>query len=571
MSASRFLPAALGAIVLGLVSLLPAAPLFADAPAATSRYEAGIPAAAVDKTPIPFPGEGTFGQTVSGSYFAGFAPPGWQPGAGLVIWNHGFSLSPIAPLVDPDEEDFDFEDFGPLSPLHLSQGYAVAASSYSLPGWAVFQTVDDLEQMVARLESTYGDLGPIFLYGASLGGLVTVQALEEADLGDVVGALPVCGALAGSRAWDGGIDLRLAYDVVCGDAPGGAIAGGATGLPFPPDPGFDETALASAVNVCTGADLAESARTAEQQERLDQLLAVTGIPQNFLTTDMGFATFGLADLVFDPAKLAGGQAMDNAGVTYPDPEIEAEIQRVEADPDARARLVDHYTPSGHVDPAVKIVSLHTDKDGLVLLENETSYAGKIPAGQFSLGVVVEDVPSHCGFTEAEIVGAWEALRAWVAGGPQPGAATLQATCEAVANAGAADGPCRIDPDAELPAVSERLLPRGDCVEDATTLCLNDGRFRVQVEWTDFKGQSGDGMAVPQTGDTGAFWFFGEDNLELVVKVLDGRPINGKFWVFYGALSSVRYEITVTDTTTRKRAVYENPLGNLGSLADTAAF
>lgn len=527
--------------------------------------------AAADKTPIPFPGQGTAGQTASGAYFAGYAPEGWEPGDGVVIWNHGFSLDPVEPLVDPAEQDFDLEDFGPLSALHLSQGLAVSASSYSLPGWAVFQTVEDLEQMVARLETAFGDLGPVWLYGASLGGLVTVQALEQADLGNVVGALPICGALAGSRSWDGGIDLRLAYDVVCGEVPGGAIAGGATGLPFPPDPTFDETALATAVNVCTGADLPAGARSAEQQERLDLLLEVTGIPRSFLTTDMGFATFGLADLIFDSAKLDGGQGMDNAGVVYSVAEIDEEIERVESDPEARARLVDHYTPSGKVDPQVKIVSLHTDKDGLVLLEHQTSYAAKVPASQLSLGVVVEAVPSHCGFTPAEIVGAWEALRVWVSGGSQPDAAALQATCEIVADGGSAAGPCRIDPDAELPAVAERLLPRGECVEDETTLCLNGGRFRVRVEWTDFQDESGDGMAVPQTADTGAFWFFGEDNLELVVKVLDGRPINGRFWVFYGALSSVEYTITVTDTVTQKQAVYENPLGNLGSFADTGAF
>ena len=61
---------------------------------------------------------------------------------------------------------------------------------------------------------------------------------------------------------------------------------------------------------------------------------------------------------------------------------------------------------------------------------------------------------------------------------------------------------------------------------------------------------GKGQAVPLTGDTGLFWFFGNSNLELIVKVLDGRPVNGHFWVFYGGLSDVEYRITVTDTTDR---------------------
>jgi len=57
----------------------------------------------------------------------------------------------------------------------------------------------------------------------------------------------------------------------------------------------------------------------------------------------------------------------------------------------------------------------------------------------------------------------------------------------------------------------------------------------------------------------------------VVKVLDGRPINGTFWVFSGALSNVEYTITVTDTTTGAVKTYFNPSGQLASVADTSAF
>ncbi len=74
-----------------------------------------------------------------------------------------------------------------------------------------------------------------------------------------------------------------------------------------------------------------------------------------------------------------------------------------------------------------------------------------------------------------------------------------------------------------------------------------------------------------TGDTGYFWFFSSNNIELVVKVVDGRAVNGKFRVFYGALSNVEYEITVTDSQTGDVRVYTNPAGLLASVADTAAF
>jgi len=110
-----------------------------------------------------------------------------------------------------------------------------------------------------------------------------------------------------------------------------------------------------------------------------------------------------------------------------------------------------------------------------------------------------------------------------------------------------------------------------CVPAPTRLCLRGGRFSVEATWKDFSGNAGVGTGVALTGDTGYFWFFGADNVEVVLKVLDGRPLNGKHWVFYGALSSVEYTLRVTDTATGKVKTYMNPGGNLASVADTGAF
>jgi hypothetical protein len=83
--------------------------------------------------------------------------------------------------------------------------------------------------------------------------------------------------------------------------------------------------------------------------------------------------------------------------------------------------------------------------------------------------------------------------------------------------------------------------------------------------------TGLGTAQTLTGDTGYFWFFDPANVELVVKILDGRSINGEFWVFYGALSNVAYTLTVTDTATGRTKTYSNPQGTLASVADTSAL
>ena len=141
-------------------------------------------------------------------------------------------------------------------------------------------------------------------------------------------------------------------------------------------------------------------------------------------------------------------------------------------------------------------------------------------------------------------------------------------------------PGRVDPEAfemvsALAALPGKALPQpttaADCTPGGRNLCLNDDRFRVEVSWTDFEGDTGEGHAVGLTEDTGYFWFFNQNNVELVVKVLDGRIVNEHFWVFYGALSNVEYTLTVTDTETGESKEYVNPSGEFGSVGDTLAF
>jgi hypothetical protein len=95
---------------------------------------------------------------------------------------------------------------------------------------------------------------------------------------------------------------------------------------------------------------------------------------------------------------------------------------------------------------------------------------------------------------------------------------------------------------------------------------------VEIVWKYPDGRPAPGMAVPLPGgDTGYFWFIGSGNVEVMLKILDGRGINGHHWVFYGALSDVEYQVIVTDTLTGIVRIYNNPRGRLASVADTAAF
>lgn len=123
---------------------------------------------------------------------------------------------------------------------------------------------------------------------------------------------------------------------------------------------------------------------------------------------------------------------------------------------------------------------------------------------------------------------------------------------------------------ELPAPAEAA---GSCVPGPDALCLLGGRFRVQARWKNQHdgGTEGEATAVTRTDETGSFWFFDPANTELLVKILDGRPLGGKFWVFSGSLSDVEYWITVTDTATGVEKTYHNPPGSYCGRADTRAF
>jgi Ig-like domain from next to BRCA1 gene/Glycosyl hydrolases family 39 len=109
-----------------------------------------------------------------------------------------------------------------------------------------------------------------------------------------------------------------------------------------------------------------------------------------------------------------------------------------------------------------------------------------------------------------------------------------------------------------------------CTPGPQILCLLAARFQVTSRWRLPSG-AGLGTAVSEGDQTGAFWFFDPANLELLVKVIDGRALTGHFWFFYGALSNVEYWVTVTDTATGASKRYHNPPGDICGVGDTAAL
>ena len=107
-----------------------------------------------------------------------------------------------------------------LQAIVLSQGYAMAASSYLQTGWAVFDSHLANGELYEKFLEIAADFGPgppnpLYLLGGSLGGIVSLRDIEEDLIPQPDGALLLCGAVAGSENWRNAYDLRMIAETVC--------------------------------------------------------------------------------------------------------------------------------------------------------------------------------------------------------------------------------------------------------------------------------------------------------------------------------------------------------------------
>ncbi len=407
------------------------------------------------------------GSLPSGAYYHVEVPDGWQAGGTLVLYQHGLDFTP--PANTPG--------LGPLRSVMLAEGYAIAATTYRERGWALFTAIEDNRDLVDEFERLAGAPGEVVPFGGSMGGLVALKLAEARGFPPVHGTYALCPAAGGARLWDAGIDLRLAFDVVCGADGAGEFPQGDPPLPWalnlsdiPNGLGdlLDDVELLPVLlplEQCTGVNLPPELRNDAMQRRLSELMAFAHITdEDFFVINIGYATFALSDLVRAPDKLDARNPFTTLGVDYSsDPLVQANIPRFVADPAAAAelRLVSNF--SGAIGDS-KVLSMHTSEDQLVVPGNEDFVRDAVPADQRTIAIVDETSPTHCGFTDAEGLAGWEALRAWKDGGPQPSVADLQTQCQAIAASGVANGPCRFDPDADTVPFDDIVRERPGVVE-----------------------------------------------------------------------------------------------------------
>ena len=108
----------------------------------------------------------------------------------------------------------------------------------------------------------------------------------------------------------------------------------------------------------------------------------------------------------------------------------------------------------------------------------------------------------------------------------------------------------------------------------------DSEFIVTVDFEAPQSSNlrGTGYGVPLTRESGYFWFFSPENIELTVKVLDGRAVNGRWWVFLASMTDLPFTVTVlqcpavpTEVSPCNLKQYTNPKGVNRNILDVNAF
>jgi hypothetical protein len=117
-----------------------------------------------------------------------------------------------------------------------------------------------------------------------------------------------------------------------------------------------------------------------------------------------------------------------------------------------------------------------------------------------------------------------------------------------------------------------ITPPAACVEDATTMCLVNGRYKVTSNWKNqYAGGATATLSKAKLTDvTGAFWFFNPSTYEYMIRVNTATD-NGRAWMTILTFTSVEFWVDVTDTKTGQFKEYHSTPGNLTLIYDPSYF
>lgn len=394
------------------------------------------------------------GRDSNGAYYAIAVPDDWN--RSLVVHAHGGP--DLGAESDPTRS---LDDLGRWSVM-VKEGYAWAGSSYRRGGYGTRMAAADTESVRRLFVAEFGEPRRTYVHGQSWGGNVAAKVAEAygGRHGAYDGALLTNGVLAGgSRGYDYRVDLRVVYQYYCGNHPRPTepqyplwqgLRAGST---------MTAAGLRARLQECTGFASAPGERTALQQHNLDDILAVTRIPERTLESHLRFATFTFRDVVHD--RLGGRNPFGNRGVRYSgshdDEALNAGVERFAADPTAARDLSYDSDLTGEV--SLPVLTLHAIDDPTAFVEHEAAYRATL-RGAGRAGNLVQTFTrehEHSELSDAEYATSIGALDRWVRAGQKPTARSVAASCAAVDRRYGTG--CFYDPEFRPSPYASRVEPR----------------------------------------------------------------------------------------------------------------
>jgi len=404
-------------------------------------------------TAVPFTGCGKVActGTLAGVKYEIEMPRTWN--GTLLLFSHGYRpAQPAPPDFAPVQTDAQDAPTAAVATALLAKGYALAGSAYASNGWAVADGVTAGEQLHDFFVQKVGKPDRTYVWGESLGGLVT-ELLAERHPDWIAGAAPLCGVLGGSN-----LNFDLAMDVAYG-----VKTLLAPGLKTDDYASYDEAkasfdqaqkAVLAATNSTAGLGklllLAALVDAPTQTATFDgsTLQSRGGALVEGILTGLAFGTTlrqeiegrvggnpsGNEDADYAARVSTSERALIESvapGSTAANLALLANGSRVAPDAAARAKFATLGTPTGAI--TAPTLTLHTEADPLVLVQNESVFAGKVAASKAKTADLVQlytKAPAryatrapygagHCNFTTDELTGSVAALDGWVRGGVYP--------------------------------------------------------------------------------------------------------------------------------------------------------
>jgi hypothetical protein len=338
-------------------------------------------------------------------------PAAWN--GTLVVYAHGFVL-PGQPVGFPP-------DVQQAIALLTSQGYAVAASSFSDNGWVVKDGTQRTHQLLGIFTSKFGNPTRVYAAGGSMGGLIAIRLVETYP-NDFVGLFPVCPVSGGlRRELDYFANVRVLFDLFYP----GVLPGSAVDVPAGLDVATQIVAPALVAMTPPFGDPSGAFAIAS--------IAQTPVPYASLPELLQSIVTALGAAAGYPALLAlthGQPFFDNTDTQYtgalPAPTlawINANVERFAASL-AGLNFVEHnYTPTGELH--VPALTLSTFRDPVAPAFNAIAYGATVAAAGNAYWLVQRSVAGtdggygHCTFTPTELVIAFQDLVLWAEYGIKP--------------------------------------------------------------------------------------------------------------------------------------------------------